>query len=242
MFPTTRWSCVLALQDADESVRWRALHELMEAYRPALYYFLRGVDGMPAEQAEDVVQSFLMDRVLKGRILEQAKATQGHLRSFLLKSFQNFVISERRKMLAQKRMPSGGYPIALEDAPESAQAIPAEASRLDAAWARQTLALALDRFREECKSQGRGDWWDVFEARILAPCLGEGNAWTFDELARKHGFAKPQDAANALVSAKRCFGRVLRLVVADTLPDARHVDEEIRNLCAALAREPRGMP
>ena len=235
MFPTTRWSCVLALQDEDEAIRWRALNELLEAYRPALLHFLKAVERFPTERAEDLVQSFVADRILQGRMLEKANLANGRLRSFLLKSFQNFITSEHRRDHAQKRSPQGGPLVTLDEAPEHLQAMAEEGSTLDAAWARQTLALALDRFREECARNARTAWWDVFEARVLAPSLGEGTAWTFEDLANRHGFVKPQDAANILLSAKRAFSRTLRAVVADTLSDPEQVDEEIKNLCAALA-------
>ena len=229
---------MLALQDEDEAVRWRALTELLEAYRPALLHFLKAVERIPSERTEDLVQSFVADRILQGRLLEKANLANGRLRSFLLKSFQNFINSERRREQAQKRTPQGGPLVALEEAPEHLQAVVVEGGTLDAAWARQTLALALDHFREDCALNARMAWWDVFEARVLAPSLGEGTAWSFEELAHRHGFSKPQDAANALLSAKRAFSRTLRAVVADTLSDPEQVDEEIKNLCAALARKP----
>ena len=55
-FPTTRWSVVLGAAHGSEAPR-RALHELCAAYWRPLYAFLRR-DGMPPEDAEDLVQGF----------------------------------------------------------------------------------------------------------------------------------------------------------------------------------------
>ncbi len=91
-------------------------------------------------------------------MLEQANSANGRLRSFLLRSFQNFIASERRKEQAQKRAPQGGPLVALDEAPEHLEAAVTEGSLLDVAWARQTLALALDRFRQDCEQQSRAAW------------------------------------------------------------------------------------
>lgn len=237
MFPVTQWSRVVALRDEDEGVRWRALCDLLEIYRPALVRCLQVSEGMPMDRAEDLVHSFIENRILLGRMLEKADVARGRLRSFLLRSLRNFIASERRRECAAKRMPAAGAPVALDHVVESDLATVPDIDAYDAVWARQTLALAVGRFHDECLRASRTDWWDVFEARVLAPTFGEGEAYPYDELARRHGFGKPQDAANTLVSAKRAFGRCLRSFVAETVTDPDMVDEEIKNLCTAVSRE-----
>jgi hypothetical protein len=240
-FPTTRWSCVLALHDEDDVVRWRALNELLEMYRPALLHYAVRVRSYTPEHGEDLVQGFIVDRVLRGELLIKARAERGRMRSFLLRSFLSYISSQKSKERSLRRQPSGGPPLSLDDIPENAALISAQCIALDDAWARQTLSLALAAFQTECITDGRMDWWDVFESRVVAPMLDSGAAANYDALAERHGFAKPQDAANALVSAKRAFGRTLRRIVADSVPDASHIDEELLAMKEALLKN-RSMP
>lgn len=235
-FPTTRWSCVIALQGEDESVRWRALNQLLEMYRPALLHFLVTTQRMPKERAEDLVQSFITDQILKSSLLLKAKSDRGKLRSLLLKSFSNYLASEHRKDVSKKRSPSAGAILSLDEVPERSLAESTNMAKLDEAWAKQALTLALDTFKATCIKNKRMDWWDVFEARVLVPSLGEGCMRSFNELAERHGFVKPQDASNALVSAKRAFGRILRDIIAETVNDRSCIDEEIQTMIMSLSR------
>ncbi len=58
MFPTTRWTLILAAQ-TDESARRAALDTLLSAYWRPLYVYLRR-KGLPAEAAEDAVQGLIL--------------------------------------------------------------------------------------------------------------------------------------------------------------------------------------
>jgi hypothetical protein len=55
-FPTTRWTLVLSLREA-EPVRRAALAELLPLYWKPLYVFARR-KGLASERAEDAVQGF----------------------------------------------------------------------------------------------------------------------------------------------------------------------------------------
>jgi len=224
------------LHNDDDAVRWQALNVLMEAYRPALVHYARFAERLPYDVAEDHVQAFLTDRIVRGTLLEQARVERGRLRSLLRRSFRNYILDEARRESANKRSPGAGMMLPIDEAVDQPPASEAQGCSLDEAWARQTLALAIERFRGFCRENGHQAWWDVFSARLLAPLMGEGQAYGFDTLAAKHGFAKPQDAANALVSAKRAFGRLLREIILDAVADPAHVDEELQTMIQALSR------
>ena len=55
-------------------------------------------------------------------------------------------------------------------------------------------------------------------------------------LVAKHGFQSPIQAANALITAKRMFKRVLEEVARDTVETDAEVAEEIRELKRILSR------
>ncbi len=58
----------------------------------------------------------------------------------------------------------------------------------------------------------------------------------YDDLVRQNGFSSPVRAANALVTAKRMFTRVLRAVISEYQGDEAEIDSEIDDLHKILAR------
>ena len=103
-------------------------------------------------------------------------------------------------------------------------------------WARHTLAEARARMRRECETKGRLDLWEIFDGRIVQPLLGAGNALPYEILVARYGFQSPMQAANALITAKRMFRRLLAEVVRDTVETDAQVEEEIRELKRILSR------
>jgi len=94
----------------------------------------------------------------------------------------------------------------------------------------------IERMKQECRGSGRGDLWTVFEARVLAPTLGQDDAVPYEELIEKAGFASPVQAANALVTAKRMFARIIRQVISEYEGTDAEIDTELNDLHEILAR------
>jgi hypothetical protein len=89
---------------------------------------------------------------------------------------------------------------------------------------------------KECQGSGRNDLWIVFQARVLDPTLGQGEAVPYEDIVRQAGFDSPVQAANALVTAKRMFARILRNVISEYEADETEIDNEINDLHQILAR------
>jgi hypothetical protein len=112
---------------------------------------------------------------------------------------------------------------------------------LDREWAWAVLREAEVETRRFYERERRPDTWGVFCDGVLAPLRDGVPRPTDQELARRHGFADGPQAANAIVTAKRRFGRMLRGVVARYIEGngnlEAEVDSELRELMAVFRRE-----
>jgi len=234
--PPTRWSLVAQAGDREGDAWTSALDQIVTAYRPVLVRHLIANMHLPPDRSEDLVQAFLADRILDRNVLRQAAREKGHLRSFLLKVFGNFVIGELRRQHALKRRPASSDAVTLDDLPELRSGETSLADAFDTVWARQILARTLDRMRDECRSKDRQAIWGIFEARILGPLLDQTNSITYEQLIKQFGLRSPSEASNLLITAKRMFARVLHAVVRETVAKDRDVEAEIRELKHVLAK------
>lgn len=233
-FPTTHWSAVYRAGDGVPDARQRALEQLLRRYLPALKAYLVKSKRLSAEEAEDLLQDFVLEKVVQGQLIAHADERRGRFRTFLLSVLDNYLVSQLRKRHAKRRSPEGG----LQPLPEGA-GIPGgghdPATAYTLAWARQVLTEAMRRMEQTCREDGRLDLWEVFAARVIEPLLHHAEPLPYDQLVKRFGLASPLQAANLLVTAKRLFTRALRSVVAEYARDQEEVDEEIRELRAILA-------
>ncbi len=233
-FPATRWSLVVLAVDAQPETRADALNELLTVYYPVLRNYLIRRRGIGESLADDVLQDFMTDKVLRYNMLERAAAERGRFRSFMVKALDNHVASHGRRDAARKRGPNASRnQIPLEDADlATPEADPS--NTYDLAWARQVFDLTVRRMRDECAAKGRGDTWELFRCRILDPILSGEPCPPYEALVERFGYESPAQASNALITAKRVFRRVLAEVVRDTVLDEGDIDSEIADLMDIL--------
>ena len=234
-FPETRWTLV-SLAGKSQTVRsLKALNELLTQYLPALKTHLTRHLKLSPERADDLLQSFVTEKILVKDLLKRVHRGKGRFRSFLLKTFNNFLVSEIRKEKAQKRAPNAPTNVSLSEYEDYLAVEPDTDAGLNTVWAQQLIAQALDRMHAMCESRGRLDIWGVFEGRILEPILSNADPVPYENLADEFGFASPLKAANALTTAKRGFRQALSKVVADTVADDAQIDAEISSLMEILS-------
>jgi RNA polymerase sigma-70 factor (ECF subfamily) len=235
-FPPTRWTQVEAAAQPPHSAQETALADLLQQYLPALKEYLLVQFRVDPAQADDLLQSFVLDKVLKAGLLSHADRQRGKFRTFLLNTLTNFVISEQRRATAGKRAPQHGS-ISLDLLPEEAAEIQLEqrVAAFDLAFARQLINEAANRMRAQCEGSNRPDIWGVFESRILSPILDDVKPLGYEELIARFGFQSPAQASNVLITAKRMFVRMLRSVVAEFVEGEENIDAEIDELRAILA-------
>jgi DNA-directed RNA polymerase specialized sigma24 family protein len=226
LFPSTRWSLVLAARERPEERR-RALEQLVSPRWKALYVLARR-QGLPPPEAEDAVQGFLA-RLIEGDLLARLDPARGRLRAFLRTAFHNHLVNLHEHGRAARR--DAGKAASFDDV-EALVASPAPSPEalFDRAWALQLFGEALDAMEAEL---ARGERRGPFE--VLRELFRFGEAATpYPELAARHGMTVPQ-LKSFVHRAKARFRQLLRARVADTVAEGDDVDVELAALLEALA-------
>ena len=234
--PPTRWSLVARAGDRNRTAWTDDLETITRLYRPVLVQHLIFNLRVSPDRAEDLVQTFLLEKLLTQNVLRQAAPEKGRFRSFIVKVFSNFAIAQLRHQQAQKGRPASPDAARLDDLPELSSGEAPLADLLDVLWAQQVLARTVDRMKEECRAKRRPMLWGVLEARLLGPIFEHSVPMPYEELVARFGLRSPSEASNLLITAKRMFVRVLSEVVRETVAHEREVEPEIRELKRILAK------
>lgn len=175
-FPDTIWTWIEQDSRSPECCEW-----FCETYRPAVLGYLRR--RLPEHDAEDACQDFFATAVIRRGFLARVDRTKGRLRSYLGKALENFLVSRRRTVSAQKRGAQASY-ITLDEL-EMARggagladpgAKPDE--EFDRQWAYVLWGRALESARQHY--MGRG-YLERFE--LLLPVVHTRHASIRDEAA-----------------------------------------------------------
>ncbi len=231
-FCTTHWSQVLAAGRSPSPGAEQALESLCCADWYPLYAFLRWQGHSPVD-AQDVVQDFF-SRLLAHNYLGHADRTRGRFRNFLLTSLKHFLINEWNKANCQKR--GGGRQIISlnTDETESRRAVQAVDGRTpEKAFARQWAMVLLERVLNQLE----GEFAEARQEGLfqeLRPFLtGEDGPGTYAEVGRRLG--KTEGSLKVAVHRlRRRYRELLREEISGTVESPRMIDEEIRELFAAL--------
>jgi RNA polymerase sigma-70 factor (ECF subfamily) len=232
-FPTTRWSRVLSARDPDTTTARESLAELCSAYWYPLYAYIRR-RGHSADQARDLTQDFFARALEKG-LLAEADPAKGRFRSFLRAVCAHFLANRRDREQARKR--GGGrtiLPIDVRDAEgryalELADGLTPERI-FDRSWALTVLRRVLDRLGREYDEAGKAATFEALRG-VLA---GDGDASSsYAAVAARLGTSEGA-ARVAAHRLRRRYGALLRQEIAATLAEPAEVDDEIRDLFAAL--------
>ncbi len=232
MFASTRWGIVLAAKGRDDPGAAEALGELVSAYWYPIYAFVRS-KGFLADEAEDLVQGFFAS-LLERDGLATVDPARGRFRSFLMACCSHYLANQRDRDRRLKR--GGGRLTASLDRGEAESRYLREPGHERTPervylrrWATTLLDLVMDRLGREMAASGKAA---VFEA--LKPLLvGEDSA-----SYRRQGATVGLSEGAARVAAHRIRARyreILREEVGRTVADPGEVDEELRDLFAALS-------
>jgi RNA polymerase sigma-70 factor (ECF subfamily) len=210
----------------------QALTRLCETYWYPLYAYARR-RGRSEEDARDLTQGFFAELLAK-RWVEAADPARGRFRAFLLTAFKRYAGHERDRARAAKRG-GGKVPLSIdfEDGERRYSREPAHgetAERIyDRRWALTLLARVLDGLRREMEDEGRGE---VFDA--LKPAIGgSGGMPAYRVVAERLGMTEG-GVKVAVHRLRTRYRERLRAEIADTVASPEDVDEEIRDLLAAL--------
>ena len=237
-FHTTHWSVVIAGGRKGSPQAREALATLCETYWYPLYAFVRR-QGYSAPDAQDLTQEFFA-RLLEKNYLATVGREKGKFRSFLLAALKHFLANERDRARAQKRGGGPGAPglVSLEaldfEAAESRYRVePAHdmtAQRVfERRWALTLLDRVLGRLQTEYAAGGKAELFERLKDCLTAPELAGRYAELADKLGMTEGAVKV--AAHRL---RRRYRAMLRQEIAQTVADPKDVEDEIRQLFAAV--------
>jgi RNA polymerase sigma-70 factor (ECF subfamily) len=232
-FALTHWSVVLAAGRSESPQAHDALEKLCQAYWPPIYAFVRR-QGHSPHDAQDLTQSFFA-RLLEKNSFAAADRAKGRFRSFLLGALKHFLANEWDKANAQKR--GGGKAVISIDAEsaetsigfEPADTVTAE-KVFERRWALTLLDQVLKRLRQEYVSDGKEEAFNQLKQTLTEASRAVPYAEIAVRLRTTEGAIKV-----AVHRLRQRYRELLRSEIAGTVASPDQVDDEIRNLFAALA-------
>jgi len=239
-FTTTRWSLVLAAAGAGGDSRSpdarTAMESLCRTYWYPLYAFVRR-SGYAHDDAMDLTQGFFT-KMLEKNDLKSVDPARGRFRSWLLGCMKHYLANEHDRATAQKR--GGGKNILSFDLGDSAgdadnryRLEPAHdltpEKVFDRRWAMVLIENVLNQLRTECRATDKEKLFDTVKPYLW----GERNE-SYAEAAPTLDMTEAALKA-AVHRLRKRYKDLLRLEISHTVHSAAEVDEEIRDLFAALA-------
>jgi RNA polymerase sigma-70 factor (ECF subfamily) len=225
----------MAAQDKASPESEAALETLCRRYWYPLYAFVRR-SGQSAHDAQDLTQEFFA-RLLQKDWLDAVERDRGRFRSFLLMAMKRFLANEWHRAQTLKRGAGIAFLALDADVAESRYAVETTpATRADSLyerrWAMALLENVMERLRQEHEAAGR-----LAEYEFLKPCLtAERGDLNYEELAAALRM-EAVSARSAVHRVRKRFREIFREEVAGTVANPAEVDDEMRAVIAALARE-----
>ena len=238
MFPSTDWGLFESVRGRDTAARNCALEVLATRYWRPVFLFIRQ-HGCDTADAEDLAQEFFATWLAKDTFAK-ADSVKGRFRCLLQASIKRFLANAARDRRAKRRMPSRGFlsiqGLAEADGPvvepfhnETPEAI------FDRAWAVTLVTRVLRHLEGESRETGKTAHFDIFRHRIVQPLLNGTEPPPMKELAQRHGIDEKQ-AANAFLTARRAYQRLLRDEIRLYANSEDEVSAEVRDIFRALQR------
>lgn len=223
---------VAAAQDREAPEAQQALADLCGSYWYPLYAYIRR-QGHSADQSQDLTQEFFT-RLLEKDFLQAVDPRKGKFRSFLLAACKHFLSNERDRAMAQKR--GGGksmVSIDFDSADGRYRQEPADTLTPDRLFERQWALALLDRvlflLRQEFEQGGKKSLFD----RLKFTLTGDRGQMPYHKISQDLGMSEGAVKV-AVHRLRQRYRELLREEIGQTIDDPAHVEDEIRQLFAAL--------
>jgi RNA polymerase sigma-70 factor (ECF subfamily) len=207
---------------------------LCKIYWFPLYAYLRR-HGYDNNQAEEYTQAFFA-QLLEKHGLRRADPKQGKFRSFLLIALKYFLANERDRARAKKR--GGGRKVLSLNVENAENQYSLEPSHelspeklFERSWALAVLERTMSQLSAEAVKKNKQNLLDHLKVYLIAKKSSVPYREVADELGMSEGAVKV-----AVHRLRRRYRKLLRDEIAQTVSTEDQIDEEIRDLFAALAR------
>jgi RNA polymerase sigma factor (sigma-70 family) len=230
-FTTTHWSVVLDAQSELRAAR-EALEKLCRIYWRPIYSFVQR-QGIGPEEAEDLTQGFFA-LLLERKDLDTVRKEKGRLRPYLLASLKNFLVDERRRVMAIKRG-KGERLIPLGEIRERERIDVAGSDRLTAdqiyerRWAFTVVEQGMARLRDEYRSAGNLRFFDQMKKMLMDEPGRPSQAQVASEFDMTENAVK-----QAFYRFRQRYQTLLREEIAHTVAMPGDIEDELRYLIAVV--------
>jgi RNA polymerase sigma factor (sigma-70 family) len=234
-FAPTRWTLVLRARDETPEAR-SALSDLCAAYYEPVFRFLRR-EGRDEDLARELTQGFFA-RVLQHGGLGAADPGRGRFRSYLLGAVKHF-LADCRKHAGREKRGSGVAPESLDmpalegasglDVADKGATVPD--AWFDREWALAVMDRALNALETEFKSSGKAEQFNCLQPWLAGETEKLSQAEAARQLRLSEGAVKV-----AIHRLRKCFGKLIRTEIAQTVGEGEDVDAELRYLIEVLAQ------
>ena len=234
LFATTRWTLIREAACGGDAEAREALASLFETYWQPLYRYARR-RGKSKEDGEDLVQGFFA-HLTASEGLRRSQEEKGRFRTFLLSSFNHWMINDWKRSNCLKR---GGGVTTLSFDWESAETglsfeVGHEQSPdklYDHEWALTLLGKVMDDLEQNCIEEGRGAQFEALKSCLTTDSDRIGYRSLAEELAMSEGALRV-----AVHRLRKRYRHLLTDEIARTLDSSEALADEMQSLFAALAQ------
>lgn len=223
---------MLAAGSASSPDYQRALSTLCQTYWYPLYTYLRR-QGHDRHQAEDYTQGFFVQMLEKG-YLSRVEPKPGKFRSFLLTALRHFLADQRDRARAVKR--GGGkesLPLDFQTAEGRYTLEPASdlspEKAFERSWALTLLEKTMARLEAELAGMNKAELFDSLKVYLCGHTASVPYRDVAAELNMTEGAVKV-----TVYRLRRRYREMLRDEIAQTVSTPEQIEQEIRDLFAAL--------
>lgn len=210
-----------------------ALNSLCQAYWAPVYAFIRR-RGHDPHEAEDLTQGFF-EKMVSGNYLSTATPAKGRFRTFLITMLVRYLANEWDKTQRLKR--GGGIRFVSLSAGEAEGFSPIDPAspmtpekEYERRWVETLLERCLVRLESDYRKAGIGRRFEVLKIFLTDP----KGTMPLSEAARDLELSEPA-VKSAIFRLRAQYREALQYEIAQTVSGADEVEDELRNLFAALA-------
>lgn len=232
-FATTRWTLVHDAAHGGDREAVAALGALFATYWQPLYRYARR-KGKSKEDAEDLVQGFLA-HLTAADALRDIDRAKGRFRSFLLASFQHWIINDWKHATREKR--GGGIaPLSFdwESAESGLKLEIADERSPDRLFDREWAVALLEKVLRDLEALARDEGSSAQFERLKSCLTADSSRIGYDTIAAELGMSEGALRV-AVHRLRKRYRHLLTGEIARTLSSPDAVEEEMQSLFAALA-------
>ena len=233
IFVTTRWTQVLAAQNANTR-EGTALADLCAAYyAPVHAYIARTAHDLG--DARDLTQDFF-SRLLAGGVLAGADREKGRFRGYLLGAVKHHLADTRDRLRAGKRGAQHEHvPLVsgTDTSPNHECSVPEPKTPdafFDRQWGLAVLDLALTALAAEHERQGKTEQFELLKPWLTGDAGGVSQAEAAARLGLTDGAVKV-----AIHRLRKRFRDLVKAEIAQTVSTEQEAREELRYLIEVVS-------